>query len=382
MRTESGEAGGPIHLLWVFSTFALGGPQRRFLTLAEALGPRYRHSIFAMDGCFDAAALMPAGVEHACIEGAVTKGGLVSRANLSMVRGVLSRERPDLLLTSNWGAIEWFMANRGSVAVPQVHFEDGFGPDERPDAQKSKRVWMRRLLFRKRGVRFVAPSHVLHDVYVRVWGVGANRVSLIPNGVDHRGMACAREKSDRTVVGTVAALRPEKRIDRMVDAFADADIAGSSLLIVGDGPERAALEAQAEKRSVDAQFVGNRDDVGAWLAQMDLFAMSSDTEQMPISLVEAMMAGLPLVATDVGDIRRMVCDANGRFVVPLDSVGGLSGAMRDLAANAELRAEIGAANAVKAQLEYGLEAMVTRYDTLFSAMTGRDQSARVHQTGT
>ncbi len=361
----------PIHLLWAFSTFALGGPQRRFLTLAGALGPAYRHSVFAMDGCYDAADAAP-DLNLRIVEGRAQKGALISRANLSMMRGVLERERPDLLLTSNWGAVEWIVANRG---VPHVHFEDGFGPDERPDAQNPKRVWARRVFFRKRGLHFVAPSQVLADTFRDVWKTRSERVSLIPNGVD-----CARfdpaPRSGPPVIGTVAALRPEKRIDRLIDAFAAASVPDATLLIVGNGPERAALEARAGQ---GVEFVGGQDDVAPFLARMTHFAMSSDTEQMPISLVEAMASGLPVVATDVGDIRAMVCDANRPFIVAPEAEP-LADALRALVDDPALAVEIAASNAVKARMKYGLDTMSDRYDKLFRSMTG--QMSSVHQTGT
>ena len=352
----------PIHLLWVFSTFELGGAQRRFLTLAEALGPAYRHSVFAMDGCFDAAKAAP-HLSLTLIEGAVRKGALVSRANLAMMRGVLAQHRPDLLLTSNWGSVEWIIANRGAQAVPQIHFEDGFGPDERPDAQNPKRLWARRLLFRKSGLHCVAPSEVLANVYRTSWKLPADRLHLIPNGVDCSRFA-APPRSGPPVIGTVAALRPEKRIDRLIDAFEMAAVPGARLLIVGDGSERAALEARGVP---GVEFAGAQGDVAPFLARMTHFAMSSDTEQMPISLVEAMAAGLPVVSTDVGDIKAMVAADNRRFVTPVEDVAGMAGALVTLTGDAALSARLGAANDAKAQRDFSLARMTERYDALFRA---------------
>jgi glycosyltransferase involved in cell wall biosynthesis len=112
---------------------------------------------------------------------------------------------------------------------------------------------------------------------------------------------------------------------------------------------------------------------------MTHFAMSSDTEQMPISLVEAMAACLPVVATDVGDTRAMVCEANRPFIVAPDTEA-LADALRRLVAQPDLAAEIAASNGAKARVEYGLDTMTGRYDSLFRSMVG--QSVRVHQTGT
>lgn len=355
----------PIHLLWAFSTFALGGAQRRFLSLADALGPAYRHSVFAMDGCLDAADAAP-HLPLTLIGESARKGALISRANLTMMRGMLAEHRPDLLLTSNWGAVEWIVANTGAPAVPHIHFEDGFGPDERPDAQNPKRLWARRVLFRKPGLHCVAPSQVLADVYRDVWKLPDARLHLIPNGVD-----CARfdaaPRSGPPVIGTIAALRPEKRIDRLLDAFERAAIPGATLLIVGDGPERAALEARGVP---GVEFAGAQDDVAPFLARMTHFAMSSDTEQMPISLVEAMASGLSVAATDVGDTRAMLTPENRPFVTPREDTAALAHSLATLAADPALSNRLGTANQAKAREAYSLDAMAATYDALFRGRIG------------
>ncbi len=360
----------PFRLLWVFSTFALGGAQRRFLTLAEALGPGWRHGVFAMDGCLDAARAAP-HLPLDLIEGRARKGALVSRANLAMMRSMLADRRPDLLLTSNWGSVEWILANAGGAAVPHIHFEDGFGPDERPDAQNPKRLWTRRVLFRKPGLHCVAPSQVLADVYRRDWKLPARRLHLIPNGVDCTRFAPV-PRTGTPVIGTVAALRPEKRIDRLIDAFHAAAIPDATLLIVGDGPERAALEARAGQ---GVAFAGAQDDVAPFLARMTHFAMSSDTEQMPISLVEAMAAGLPVAATDVGDTMAMVTPENRPFVTPAADTAALARSLAALAADPALSACLGTANAARARADYALDGMVSRYETLFRERMERPENA-------
>ena len=114
---------------------------------------------------------------------------------------------------------------------------------------------------------------------------------------------------DGPIIGTVAALRAEKNLARLLRAFhlAVQDTPGR-LVVIGDGPERAALEALASKLGVaDRVFwAGHVPDPAELIKAFDIFAMSSDTEQMPISLLEAMAAGLPTAATDVGDIKQML----------------------------------------------------------------------------
>jgi len=364
-ETRGAGFASPIRLLWVFSTFAVGGPQRRMATLTESLGDGYEHLVMAMDGRYEAEAVLPTGIKYRRVEADVLKGGFISRTNIRTFRGLIASEKVDLVLTSNWGAVEWLFANRGRRAAPHIHFEDGFGPDERPDAQNAKRVWVRRFAFRKKGLEFVAPSHVLQRVFSETWKVKPARVHLIPNGVDLTKFSATERPARPVTIGTVAALRREKRLDRLIASFAALSDTSARLMIVGGGPELAELQAQAAPLGDRVVFAGEQGDVAPFLAEMDIYALSSDTEQMPISLVEGMAAGLPVAATDVGDVASMVGESNHPYVIPLGDDAGLTTALDALVADRDLRAELGAANSARAQTHYGLQAMTERYDALF-----------------
>jgi len=93
--------------------------------------------------------------------------------------------------------------------------------------------------------------------------------------------------------------------------------------------------------------------------------MSSVTEQTPYGLLEAMTAGLPAVATDVGDIKSMVAPANRPYIVPLIDEAALTGALRTMLGDAALRQRLGEENRAKAKAEFSLEAMIATYDRLF-----------------
>jgi glycosyltransferase involved in cell wall biosynthesis len=103
---------------------------------------------------------------------------------------------------------------------------------------------------------------------------------------------------------------------------------------------------------------------------LDLFALSSDTEQMPISLLEAMAARLPIVATDVGDVATVLPAAQQAFVVDRADETGFASAMARLVANDELRQSLGAANHAHVRRHFGKDAMVARYRDLLAASIG------------
>ncbi len=346
-------------LLHVFSTFAIGGPQRRFAQLANALGERYRHRLIALDGRCDARPLVEAPLEIRAL--AVDKGRPLG--NLLRFHAVLREERPDLLVTYNWGAVEWAFVNRLRHVAPHLHVEDGFGPEE-VQGQLPRRVRFRRLALARS--RVVLPSTVLQRIALEVWRLDPARVQLIPNGIDCARYARPRLPHDGPpVIGTVATLRHEKNLGRLLEAFRG--LGGRArLVIAGDGPERPALEARARALGVAAEFTGYVERPEEILAGFDLFALSSDTEQMPLSVVEAMAAGLPVASVEVGDVAQMVAPENRPFLAPAGDGPGLARAMAALLDDPAARARVGAANAMRARTLYDEATMVAAYDRLWA----------------
>jgi glycosyltransferase involved in cell wall biosynthesis len=312
----------------------------------------------------------------------VVKSGGISLANLRNARHVLRRLRPNLLCSYNWGAIEWSLANWVSPVCPQIHIEDGFGPDESPDRQQWRRAAMRRL-FLSRCVHVIVPSRVLYNVAIEKWRLAESRMLYIPNGIDCERFAMAPDaalvsqlgisESD-LIVGTVAALRPEKNLLRLLRVFAGLPPERpAKLVIVGDGPERARLENEAARLAVAHRvvFAGALAAPERILGRFDVFALSSDTEQMPNSVLEAMAAGLPVVATDVGDLERMLASDNASFVFPTRNEAEMVQGLALLLGDASLREQLGNQNRKKVRAEYSLATMVSRYDEVFEALTSR-----------
>jgi L-malate glycosyltransferase len=371
----------PRHLFHVFSSFAVGGQQTRFVTLANALQRKYRHAVLAMDSDYAAAQGLSEQVDFSIVQMPVVKGMGISAANLRHARRLLRRLRPDLLVTYNWGAIEWSLANWPLRFARHVHIEDGFGPDEAPERQNWRRVAVRRLLL-SRCAQVVVPSAVLHDLAIERWRLPRDVVIHLPNGVDcdrfaappdHALLAAHGLDSGGLVIGTVAPLRPEKNLKRLIRAFAalPAEL-GVRLVIVGGGPEREALEAESARLAVARRVVltGALPNPEKLLGRFDVFALASDTEQMPNSVLEAMSAGLPIVATDVGDLKRMIAPENRDFIVPREREAELSAALLRLLGDRQQRTRIGQSNRDHVRSHYQLRVMVARYDALFSACIG------------
>ncbi len=354
----------PRQLLHVFATFATGGPQVRFATIANHFGPRYRHAVVAMDGNTACRERLDPALDVTFPTIDMRKGDTLG--NLRRFRAVLRATRPDALITNNWGSIEWAMANALPLAR-HIHIEDGFGPEER-DRQIPRRVWTRRLLLRRSTI--VLPSRRLLEIANTIWRLPPSRLVYLPNGIDLDRFASGRPPRSPgapVVVGTVAALRAEKSVGRLIRAAAVTS-PPVSLLIVGDGPERPGLEALSADLGLGdrVRFVGHQADPRPFLEQMDIFALSSDTEQMPLSLLEAMASALPVAATDVGDVRHMLAPDNATAeLVTQREDAALAMAIGRLADDAALRARLGQANRARAEAEFDQRRMFDAYAALF-----------------
>lgn len=355
----------PPLLLHIFPTFAVGGAQARFATLANALGQRFQHIVLSLDGHYDASArLLPTlNVTYPKVLGAKRE----PMRSIRTYRRLINEWRPDCLLTYNWGAIEFAFASILS-SVRHIHVIDGFGSDEY-FVRIRRRVLANRIALSRS--RVIVPSKTLLSILIDEWNLSPSQVRYIPNGIDltrFSDQRVGRDHIDPVVVGTVAALRPEKNVARLLFAFArlDAELP-VRLIVVGGGACRDELVTLAGslRLSDKVEFMGHRDDIHQQLGRFDIFALSSDTEQMPIGVLEAMASGIPIVATDVGDISHMISDEN----VPLiqgQTVEGLICAITKLVKDPTLREEIGLANRAKAQQCFDQADMIDKWDALLT----------------
>ena len=357
--------GSALLLLHVFPTFAIGGAQVRFAALANRFGPRWRHAIVALDGCTDCAERLKPEVPFALLPAPAAPGD--GPARFWRIRAFLRRLKPALLVTSNWGAIEWAAANLIPPRLRHLHTEDGFGPDE-ATGQKLQRVLFRRLVLR--GSTVVLPSLTLLRAARETWRLPERRLRYIPNGLDlarfhpEGPRVLLAPPGEGPVIGTVAKLRAEKNLARLLRACAALHRDGLvfRLVVIGNGPEEQALKRLAVDLGIGGitRFAGHLPDPAAAYRAMDVFALSSDTEQMPFSVMEAMASALPVAATDVGDVAAMLGEAGRPFLAARDD-RALAAALRPLVTDAPLRHRIGMALRARAEAEFDQERMFQAY---------------------
>lgn len=356
----------PKHLLHVFSTFGVGGPEVRSCNLINYFGNRYRHTIIAMDDNYECKSKLQqmTSVEfHPVVN---DKSSLSN--NLKTFISVLNKLKPDLLLTYNFGAVEWGAANAWVNRTPHFHWEEGFGPEE-VTQQFKRRIYVRRI-FLARTKKIVAVSRSLEKIAHNEWKFSPHKVAYIPNGVNLPKFSQSRgENIDETVViGTVAKLRPEKNIARMIRCFAVASQdCKAKLVIVGAGTEAKALQALVTKLNISlkVEFTGYQNDPSEFVKSFDIMAISSDTEQMPIAVLEAMAAGCPVVGTDVGDIREMLAESNRSYLCAASDETAFTNNLKSLMSNKPLRNAIGADNLIRCAAYFDEQVMFEKYQNLY-----------------
>ena len=372
-------AKAPVRLLHLHSSFSLGGKEARAVRLMNLMGPRARHTIqSAVPDAMGARDAIDAGID---VEFPADAPPLHGKPGLARYRDLARyMQQFDLVLSYNWGSMDGVMAHRVFAPFrdlpPLIHHEDGFNEDE-----SVRRNWKRngfRRLALPTADALVVPSTLLERIAAEEWRA-RRRTVLIRNGIDTAAYEAKpsvaipglERRAGEVVIVTVAGLRKVKDLPRLVRAVATLPT-NVRLVIVGEGPDRSAIAAEAESCGIADRLVmpGFMAEPARWIGHFDLLALSSQSEQMPIAVVEAMAAGLPVVSPDVGDVAAMVASDNRHFISSDEQ--GFRAALAELVGDPDLRARIGADNRRVAAERFDESTMVAAYENLYGrALKGR-----------
>jgi glycosyltransferase involved in cell wall biosynthesis len=251
-----------------------------------------------------------------------------------------------------------------------------------PDYPRRKRILANRLLLGRRD-RVVGVGEAVRRALVANEGISHGRVGVIYNGIDPGAFSVAR--SDRLDVRAGLGLRADDfvlvqvaRLDYLKDhatavralQHVVAERPQARLLLIGDGPERAKIEEEVCHRglSAHARFLGQRGDVERLLAAADVFLLSSISEGIPVTLIEAMTAGLPVVSTAVGGVAEVVLDGQTGLLAPSADDSGLAQHVLRLAASPDLRRRMGEQGRRRAAALFSERRMHDCYDRLYQEM--------------
>jgi len=267
--------------------------------------------------------------------------------------------------------------------------------------------WKRRIFNRLFGGTarcITAVSQGVKESLVRVEGFRPENVDVLYNGIDVERFAAAGRRSreelrrraglpvDATIVGTVGRLDSIKNQSLLLHSVARLSThqADLNLVIVGDGPERNRLEKEAEQLGIGdrVDFLGNRSDTPELIAAFDVFALSSLSEGTPMTLLEAMAAGTPIVSTAVGGIPEILTTDEDSILVdgvppdyrtrPAadadDYLKRFTSSLRLLLSDADIRERLTASARRRVVREFSLAVICERYIKLYESLRGREHA--------
>jgi len=368
------------HIFHVIPSFAHGGVPIRISYLMNHFGPKARHSLLATGGDYDCRSRLTENVDFTITDiGAADSGNLLQR--VINYRAVLRKMKPDLLLTYNWGSTEWALANCFGPVCRHFHLESGFGPEE-ATATIRRRNWFRRLALRNIEA-IIVPSQNLVNISRTDWKIPERKIRYIPNGVDCAKYAAAPQEGiipgfvkrpGDIVIGAMTPLRPEKNLPRLIRAFHEVrqnrPACNLRLIIMGEGNERPKLERMVSALNLQGQIYlpGHIEHPERALGWLDLYAISSDTEQMPNSLNQALAAGLPIAGLDVGDVKFMMPPENKEFIVEAGNDSAFVQVLTRLVDDENLRREIGLINQKHVRETFDQQHMFGAYARVWGVM--------------
>jgi glycosyltransferase involved in cell wall biosynthesis len=249
-----------------------------------------------------------------------------------------------------------------------------------PDVVSVRRRWANRLLFDRLADQITAVCDWSADSLAANDGFPRRRITVIPNGIDleryERRVDRARIRADlgldpkRRYIVSVARFHPVKDHLTLLDAFRQVAAldAEADLVLVGDGPLRAEIDARIAAFGLAGRVlrVGVRSDVPAWLQAADVFTLTSVSEAASITLLEAMACGLPSVVTAVGGNPELVRDGMDGLLVPRGDAAAMARAMLRLLESPAIRDALGVSAAARVRSTFRLETTIERYGDLYA----------------
>ncbi len=335
-----------MRILCVVPSFGLGGMEKILCAVINNAANNQQHAILTLDRC--ATALN--WVTNSRVEIIPFQKANSRRSFFLSLYNSLRDIQPDLLMTYNWGATDAIWLGRLAGISNIVHNEHGFSVDEGVSTALH-RDCIRSIVYRLVS-KVIVVSHDLEEMVQNRFRLSRAFVSRIPNGVD---------------TSYYSPNEDERQQMRRLLGYQDSELvigfSGRRLLVVGDGPDRPRLEARCQAAGVEpyVKFVGQQTQVLPYLRAMDVFLLTSLREQMPLTVLEAMGVGVPVIATRVGEIPYVIDDGIDGFIRDLNaSIDTFVQPLRSLLCSSEHR-RLGDAARKKVLERFQLKTMLERY---------------------
>ena len=356
-----------IHVAHVVYSFGTGGMEKGIATIVRNTSDEFEHSILCLHSSGATERLLPAGTRVLELH----KPAGNSPRFLWKLTKTLRTLQPMIVHARNWGSTDAIIAARLAGIRATIQGEHGWLIDD-PEGLNPKRLLFRRFLDYWTH-EYTCVSQHLEQWLLKTVSV-KKPVSQIYNGVDTRKF-CPGEEGDAIraqlalpentfLVGVVGRLDPIKDHPTLFHAFTDIKKVNpdARLLVVGDGPERPHLESIAGNGII---FLGNRLDIPIILQALDVFILPSLNEGISNTILEAMAAGIPVIATDVGGNPELVADDVAGFLIPPQDASAMAAALLKYSNNPELRTRHGKHGRMRAIQHFSVEKMVASYESVY-----------------
>ena len=355
------------HAMHVIGGLHRGGAEKMLVRTAVGLRELgWRVSVVSLRGGPLADDLETGGVPLRDL--ALPQHGLVT--TLKSLAAIVRRERPDVL--HSW----MFHANLASRIAGRMARVPLIVSSEHTLEQESRRRYVANRITGRLPHVHHCVSQAVADFAADKIGLSRQRLVVIRNGIDPGAFERTEDRdgvrmslglpTDVPLVGCVAQLKPVKRVDVLLEAVARVE-RPVGLVLVGDGLERRSLETLAVRLEIAdrVRFSGEQPDPRPWLHALDVFALASDVEGLPVAALEAMAAGLPVVATSVGGTPEVVSDEVTGLLVPRGDPAALAAALDSLLADRDRAAVMGARARDRACAEFDARRMVSEINELY-----------------
>jgi len=361
-----------IHVIQIVLSLKCGGLERLVLDLASRLNnSRFRSSIC----CLDEAGELASEAEALGIKVIVTKRRPGRDVFLPFkLAKILKEENVDIVHTHNPGALIY-----GTIAArlagTKVVINTRHGRERRP---VNGLIWAM-------NDTIAAISKDAKERLLKYNKINPKKINIVHNGVEIERFSSSQNKdtkkkllntqTDCQIIGTVSRLAEEKDQFTILEAFSKVskNISKVRLVFVGDGPLRKELENYSGKIGISNKviFLGFQKDIGEIVKTFNLFSLPSLTEGISLSLLEAMAAGKPCVATNVGGNPEVVVDGETGILVPPKDPQAMADAIVKILRNPELAQKMGAAGRRRVEEKFSLDRMVGEYEELYEKCLSR-----------
>ncbi|MGA9756627.1 MAG: glycosyltransferase family 4 protein [Desulfobaccales bacterium] len=359
--------GSPARLVFLLQDLEFGGTQRHILELAHRLdSAQFQVEVWLMIARDD---MVPIARARGIPLVWLSRGQHVGPASIINLWRRLQTTRVDLLVALTvipniWGRILGRLHR-----VPLIVGNCRGGTD--PQLQAERWLW-------PLAHHIVCNSRALKDALTRGYGVPADHLTVIPNGVDtgfFQPPSSAAKNGGPLIVLSIARMVEDKDHDTLIRAFqlVIQSHPRAELWLVGNGPRQPVVELKASRclPPERVRFIPGQSDLRPLLHQASLLVLSSRDESLPNVLLEAMAAGLPVVATRVGGVPEVVMPGKTGWLAPPGDPAALAAAISHLLDNPETRLTFGRAGRRRVERDFSLAAMINRHQQVLARLTAQ-----------